>query len=385
MYGLDEIKNSKGMHMAHLNIRSLTNKWENFKIHFMNSNIYILGLSETCLNASLPSELFNLSDNYTFYRNDRSWRDNNSNSIKKGGGVGLFIDSNIQSSDTNFKRLNCSSIHVESQWVSVKQTHNKMILIGNIYRPPQGDIDTFIDYLENIFDDIDLGRIELFLMGDFNIDSLDKKDPKCKKLLDLIKPLGLRQIIKEPTRLTCERSSCLDLIITNCDNISKAGVCDIDISDHLPILLTRKKLKKGKKKCIFTGHSYRKYNREIFQNNVRESNWNAFNNGISVTQKWNSLLDIIRTNIDEMCPLKCFKIKQEKEPWLSNRLIELIKDKDYALKRAKLRKDPILWAEAKGYVILVLKDFGMLGQNILKIISNKIWEIRKNSGKIFRV
>ena len=123
--------------MAHLNIHSLTNKWEIFKIHFMNSNLSILGLSETWLNDSLPSDLFNLSDNYTFYRNDRSWRDNNSNSIKKGGGGGLFIDSYLQSSDTNFKRLNCSSIHVESQWVSVKQTHNEMILIGNIYRHPK--------------------------------------------------------------------------------------------------------------------------------------------------------------------------------------------------------------------------------------------------------
>ena len=51
--------------------------------------------------------------------------------------------------------------------------------------------------------------------------------------------------------------------------------------------------------------------------------------------------------IDEMCPLKLFKIKQEKEPWISNQLIELIKDKDYALKRAKKSKDPLLWAESK--------------------------------------
>ena len=48
-----------------------------------------------------------------------------------------------------------------------------------------------------------------------------------------------------------------------------------------------------------------------------------------------------------MCPLKLFKIKQEKEPWISNQLIELIKDKDHALKRAKKKNDPILWAEAK--------------------------------------
>ena len=56
---------------------------------------------------------------------------------------------------------------------------------------------------------------------------------------------------------------------------------------------------------------------------------------------------IIRENIDIMCPLKTFKIKQEKEPWISDQLIELIKDKDHALRRAKKRKDPQLWKEAK--------------------------------------
>ena len=48
-----------------------------------------------------------------------------------------------------------------------------------------------------------------------------------------------------------------------------------------------------------------------------------------------------------MCPTKHFKIKQEKEPWLTPQLIELIKDKDLILKRAKKNKNPDLWAEAK--------------------------------------
>ena len=109
MYGIDEIKNSKGMHMAHLNIRSLTNKWENFKAHFMNKNLHVLGLSETWLNDKLPNDLFELTNCYQFYRNDRSWRDNNSNFIKKGGGVGLFVDSSLYSSDSEFARLNCSN------------------------------------------------------------------------------------------------------------------------------------------------------------------------------------------------------------------------------------------------------------------------------------
>ena len=187
MYGLDEIKNSKGMHMAHLNIRSLTSKWENFKIHFNNSNLHVIGISETWLNDKLPTEMFDLSDKYILYRNDRAWSDLNSNSIKKGGGLGLYIDSKLQTSDSDFARWNNSSKDIECQWVSIKQNHSKVILIGNIYRPPQGIIDIFIEYLESVFEDVQLDKIELFLMGDFNIDFLDKKDPKYIKLNDTIK------------------------------------------------------------------------------------------------------------------------------------------------------------------------------------------------------
>ena len=267
MYELDEIKSSKGMHMAHLNIRSLSNKWENFKLHFSDENLHVLGVSETWLNDSLPNELFELSKNYILCRLDRSWKDIGTANIKKGGGVGLYIDSNLNSSDKDFNRFYCSNEHVECQWVSIKQNHSKLMLIGNLYRPPQGDVDNFIQYLENVFDDIEIDNIELFIMGDFNIDFLDKKDPKCKKLVELIKPLGLGQIIKEPTQPTINRGTCLDLFITNCDNISKAGACNINISGHLPILLTQKKIKTTQKRCTFTGRSYRNNNKDIFQYN----------------------------------------------------------------------------------------------------------------------
>ena len=226
-------------------------------------------------------------------------KDPDSLTIKKGGGVGLYIDSNLRSSDKEFEKLNCSNKHIECQWVTIKQNHGKLVLIGNLYRPPQGDINNFIQYMENVLDSIEIDDIELFLMGDFNIDFLDKKDPKCKRVVELIKPLGFRQLNKEPTRPTLHTNSCLDLINTNCDNISKSGVINMNISDHLPILLTRKKIKTIKKKCTFTGRSYRHYNNDIFQQKLREADWTMFDKSNIVTRKWNCLLKIIRMYIVE--------------------------------------------------------------------------------------
>ena len=62
MYGIIDIENKKGMHIAHLNIRSIVNKWDVFKQQFTDtcSNLHILSLSETWLHSQLPSNMFNL-------------------------------------------------------------------------------------------------------------------------------------------------------------------------------------------------------------------------------------------------------------------------------------------------------------------------------------
>ena len=44
-----------------------------------------------------------------------------------------------------------------------------------------------------------------------------------KKLLELTKSLGLRQIIKDVTRPTLNKNSFIDLTLTNSDNIDKSG------------------------------------------------------------------------------------------------------------------------------------------------------------------
>ena len=42
MCELDEIKNAKELHIAHLNVCSLVNKWDNIKVNLIDSGIYIV-------------------------------------------------------------------------------------------------------------------------------------------------------------------------------------------------------------------------------------------------------------------------------------------------------------------------------------------------------
>ena len=266
MYGLNDIVEAKGMHLSHINVRSMTNKWELIKLNFMSTNLHVIGISETWLNNKLPSELYTLSKDYTLIRNDRTWSDNNGIIPKKGGGVAMFVNNNINYSDTSHSHLNTSNVNIEAHWISINQKNSKLILIGNVYRPPQGDIDEFTSVLENVFTSIDLNKTEVYIMGDINVDFKDKKCILTKKGIAPYKPYGFNQIIKEPTRYSKDKESLIDVFITNSNYISNSGVCDVNISDHQMILLTRTKIKIPKRKISFEGRSYRKYDKNEFQN-----------------------------------------------------------------------------------------------------------------------
>ena len=124
--------------------------------------------------------------------------------------------------------------------------------------------------------------------------------------------------------------------------LAKSGVCNVNISDHQMILLTRKKAKFLKLKCDFIGRSYRNYDVTSFQDRIKNANWDFLNSEDSPGKQWGDWLEIITKEIDRMCPIKTFKIKQIKQPWITPRLLELIKDKDKALKTAKKSNDPEL-------------------------------------------
>ena len=63
-----------------------------------------------------------------------------------------------------------------------------------------------------------------------------------------------------------------------------------------------------------------------------------------------------------MCPEKNFNISSHKEPWMNKDIMELIIDKDKALKQAKKNKSQYAWNEAN-----ILRDYvGNLIENAKK-------------------
>ena len=176
MESLKNITGQKRFHCAHLNIRSLINKHDvlSQSINQNEKSFHILGLSETWLTNQVPDGFIKIND-YVCERQDRGWGNPDIPGQIKKGGICLYMNEHLNWSLNSFQTHNRNSNSIEIQWVEIINDKCKNCIIGNGYRPPDGRVGDFLDYLEDVLNDIDLNKFDVFLMGDFNIDFLDEK------------------------------------------------------------------------------------------------------------------------------------------------------------------------------------------------------------------
>ena len=87
----------------------------------------------------------------------------------------MYIAKEIPFDDCIFDKLNLSNKDIEVQCVLLNIPNLRQIVVSNIYRPPQGSIKNFSDALVQLSDQLRLickDNVELYFMGDFNLDFL---------------------------------------------------------------------------------------------------------------------------------------------------------------------------------------------------------------------
>ena len=236
---------------------------------------------------------------------------------------------------------------IEAQWSIIYRPHCKNIVLCNVYRPPTGDLVKAIAYLDETLKLFELDRVEIFMMGDLNVNYKNKSSREFKKLSFFTKSNGLSQVIQNTTRNSDKSNSLLDVVLTNSKYISNAGTLDHFISDHQPVFEVKKKGRDHRPNKNFRGRSYRNYVRETFKHNLLEQNWEDFYKMADPNEAWTYLLGRIILILDRMCPIRTFQIKNYMPEWVTNELIEQIKDRDYFYKKAKLEGGEDAWNIAK--------------------------------------
>ena len=139
----------------------------------------------------------------------------------------------------------------------------------------------------------------------------------------------------------------------------------------MAVCTTRKKTVIRKEKISFKGRSYKNYNVIDFQQSMINHNWEEFFRGSDPNVLWQFIHEAIRAYIDPMCPMKEFKVLKAREPWITNEILEAIKDKDRLLNKARRTKSEADWYIAKAARNRVGRDVELLRIDYLKDQQNQ--------------
>jgi hypothetical protein len=153
----------KSFSVMHLNIRSLSKNFKDFKsvLSLINHKFSVIALTETWVKPH-NSELFHLDG----YHHELILRTD-----KTGGGISIYLDETLDYKIRNY--LSSIDQTMETLWVEIdkiKPGTDRNILLGCIYRIPGQNTDLFNAKISTLFSTISRENKIIYHTGDYNLD-----------------------------------------------------------------------------------------------------------------------------------------------------------------------------------------------------------------------
>ena len=322
-----EIFQKNGFKISHVNCRSLYRKLDQLT-HFFDE-CDILCCTETWLNNNFTDGMVEIPGKNVF-RMDRSSR---------GGGVCIYVNSVLTPYCEIYSKSTYINHNVEIISLDIKKPGLKYMMISCVYRPPRGNIASCINCLSKLLSRNENSKKELWFLGDFNLDYLDRTNPNVNKFNIVFKKFGMRQYVVEPTRPGRYKNSCIDWLITNSRFVSEVIVSNVFISDHFPVCCLRKK---AREKINYTYRSFRDYKNyqvQIMINLLRTRlTENDFYNCQNPDTLWSFIFKSLTDILEIMCPVKRYKQRQHITSWMNADIYRAIRLRDRLVKTFRLTR-----------------------------------------------
>ena len=308
----------------------------------MNEDFKIFALSETWLNSSIPSELFDIPGYCSLYRRDRL-------DGRRAGGVGLYVSLDFVPK----RRRDLETIDFELLWVEIKINSINM-LCGVCYRPPGLTTDMNVAFLDNLQMCLDkvLSKPDtlVVLLGDFN-GHYDPATPSAGSdfgcsLYRWIECNNLFQVISEPTRLTPTGATLLDLVITNYPGffVNSGTLSPPSNCDH-SIVFANLSVTILKQKCYTRiVWDYKNVNTDLLNAALSNYDWDGCINDchdVNIVYK-NWFLSFLRI-VKEHIPCKTVVIRPKDKPWMNSGVRKAIRKRNRLLKIHTIRNSSSSW------------------------------------------
>ena len=193
---------------------------------------------------------------------------------------------------------------------------------------------------------ISLENKECILTGDMNCNYLVNSDHK--ELKSILTAFGLKQLIKDPTRVTQDSRSLIDVIYTNEPwNIYSVKVIPAGLSDHDLVGCTRKIHNFKYQPKLITCRNYANYDPVAFCNDLRSSDFGSVFTSSCINDACSRFKCILQQSIDKHAPLITKKIKGRLCPWMSSEVKSEMNLRDQLLRKARRTNREIDWSSYK--------------------------------------
>ena len=211
---------------------------------------------------------------------------------------------------------------LECLTLQISNAHSRPFLVSTRYRPPQSLPDIFNSF-EQLVGKIDAENSELYLLGDLNCNLLPRtSDHNSANLTNILDIYGLSQLITEPTRITDNSQSLIDVCITSCpQKVPTSGVLHLGISDHSLVYMIRKTryANAGSTKVIEM-RNFNLFNKDKFLNDLKQKEWSKIALYSDPNEMWDLWKQLLMSSIDKHAPVKHKRIGKKKSPWTTSDL-----------------------------------------------------------------
>lgn len=315
---------TKSLKFGLLNPGSLGTKHEEFVAAMMDHDVDILAINETWLREGEEGRAPSVAG-YKFIHTPRP------PAIRaRGGGVGFFIRKGI-----HFRILpHPESQLVEQMWLSAS-FNGKSLLIGTAYRPPWLSLQFFIDGLTDTLSSFEWHN-HTVLLGDLNVDLLNKYHSSTKTLLDFLALMKLTQYIDKPTHFTDHSETLLDLICTDA-SISHIRVSHIpELSSHSFVSCQLNTFKNDKALQFVVYRPIKDINLNDFRDDLMAVDWSAIQQLSNVNDMTAQFMSCIVNLFDMHAPLKRMRIRDKHHhPWVTYNVRLMMRTRNEAQVRAR--------------------------------------------------
>ena len=263
----------------------------------------------------------------------------------KGGGVGVYVKKNV----SYIRRKDLENENIENIVIEIIIKESKNVLIATHYRPPNSS-----KHLCEKFNDIFNESLSLYcsesketiLLGDLNADYLKKSDNK--ELKTIIHQNGFTQIIKNPTRITKDSKTLIDIIATNYPvHIVSSCVTATSLSDHDLVACVRKINNKKFPEKTTHCRNYRNYDPGLMEQDFASVNWIPVMTATNVNDALNIFNIIVKFIFDKHAPYTTKRSKSRPCQWMTDDIKNSMNERDRILRKARKYNNQNDWNDYK--------------------------------------